>query len=30
LPTNVVLAKNLVGKQFKRFFAKEDATDFEN
>ncbi|MBU0941676.1 MAG: isoleucine--tRNA ligase [Bacteroidetes bacterium] len=31
LPTNVVLAKNLVGKQFgKGFFASEDATDFEN
>ncbi len=31
LPTNVVLAKNLVGKQFgKGFFASEDAADFEN
>ncbi|MBX9888159.1 MAG: isoleucine--tRNA ligase [Flavobacteriaceae bacterium] len=31
LPTNVVLAKNLVGKQFgKGFFASEDVTDFEN
>jgi isoleucyl-tRNA synthetase len=31
LPSNVVLAKNLVGKQFsKGFFATEDATDFEN
>ncbi|MBC5840345.1 isoleucine--tRNA ligase [Flavobacterium sp. F-380] len=31
LPTNVVLAKNLVGKQFgKGFFASEDITDFEN
>ncbi|AWG21002.1 isoleucine--tRNA ligase [Flavobacterium faecale] len=31
MPTNVVLAKNLVGKQFgKGFFASEDATDFEN
>ena len=31
LPTNVVLAKNLVGKQFgKGFFASQDAADFEN
>ncbi|MEZ7515665.1 isoleucine--tRNA ligase [Flavobacterium frigidarium] len=31
LPTNVVLAKNLVGKQFgKGFFASEHAADFEN
>ncbi|WP_367756461.1 isoleucine--tRNA ligase [Flavobacterium sp. WC2430] len=31
LPTNVVLAKNLVGKQFgKGFFASEDVADFEN
>ncbi|MCG9792020.1 isoleucine--tRNA ligase [Flavobacterium algicola] len=31
LPTNVVLAKNLVGKQFgKGFFASEDTADFEN
>jgi isoleucyl-tRNA synthetase len=31
LPSNVVLAKNLVGKQFSKvFFATEDATDFEN
>ncbi|MBE0390648.1 isoleucine--tRNA ligase [Flavobacterium sp. PL002] len=31
LPTNVVLAKNLVGKQFgKGFFASEEAADFEN
>jgi isoleucyl-tRNA synthetase len=31
LPSNVVLAKNLVGKQFsKGFFASEDAADFEN
>jgi isoleucyl-tRNA synthetase len=31
LPTNVVLAKNLVGKQFgKGFFASEEASDFEN
>ncbi|WP_367772973.1 isoleucine--tRNA ligase [Flavobacterium sp. WC2421] len=31
LPTNVVLAKNLVGKQFgKGFFASEEVADFEN
>ena len=31
LPTNVVLAKNLVGKQFgKGFFASEETADFEN
>ncbi len=31
LPTNVILAKNLVGKQFgKGFFVSEEATDFEN
>lgn len=31
LPTNVVLAKNLVGKQFgKGFFASEEAADFDN
>jgi isoleucyl-tRNA synthetase len=31
LPTNVVLAKNLVGKQFsKGFFASTEASDFEN
>jgi isoleucyl-tRNA synthetase len=31
LPTNVILAKNLVGKQFsKGFFASTEATDFEN
>ncbi len=31
LPTNVVLAKNLVGKQFsKGFFQSTDAADFEN
>jgi isoleucyl-tRNA synthetase len=31
LPSNVVLAKNLVGKQFaKGFFASEDAADFAN
>lgn len=30
-PVHVILAKNLVGKQFtKAFFASEDATDFEN
>ncbi|MFL9829920.1 isoleucine--tRNA ligase [Flavobacterium sp. ST-87] len=30
-PINVVLAKNLVGKQFgKTYFATEEATDFEN
>ncbi|MGA9637173.1 isoleucine--tRNA ligase [Flavobacterium sp.] len=30
-PVNVVLAKNLVGKQFgKGFFASEEASDFEN
>ena len=30
-PVHVILAKNLVGKQFtKGFFASEDATDFEN
>jgi isoleucyl-tRNA synthetase len=30
-PTNVVLAKNLVGKQFgKGFFASEDVSDFDN
>ena len=30
-PTNVILAKNLVGKQFgKGFFASTDAADFEN
>jgi isoleucyl-tRNA synthetase len=30
-PTNVILAKNLVGKQFsKGFYASEDASDFEN
>ena len=31
LPTNVILAKNLVGKQFgKGFFASTEASDFEN
>jgi isoleucyl-tRNA synthetase len=31
LPTNVILAKNLVGKQFsKGFFPSTDASDFEN
>jgi isoleucyl-tRNA synthetase len=31
LPTNVVLAKNLVGKQFgKGFFESKEVTDFEN
>jgi isoleucyl-tRNA synthetase len=31
LPTNVILAKNLVGKQFgKGFFASNEPTDFEN
>jgi len=31
LPTNVILAKNLVGKQFsKGFFASTEAADFEN
>ncbi len=30
-PINVVLAKNLIGKQFgKNYFVSEDATDFEN
>ena len=30
-PINVILAKNLVGKQFgKGFFATEETTDFEN
>ncbi|RYJ41488.1 isoleucine--tRNA ligase [Flavobacterium beibuense] len=30
-PTNVVLAKNLIGKQFgKNYFESEDAADFEN
>jgi isoleucyl-tRNA synthetase len=30
LPSNVVLAKNLVGKHSKKGFASEDAADFEN
>jgi hypothetical protein len=29
LPSNVVLAKNLVGNSSKGFFATEDAADFE-